>query len=548
MPSPIANRWNLPDLGVGLGLRGKHIPTILRQKPKVGWFEVIADNALVHEGWLRHALDELAERYPLVLHGVTLNLGSTDPLDLAYLKGIKALADRWQAPWVSDHLCWTGIDGRQSHDLLPVPYSEEMLAWMTQRVRLVQDVLERPLIVENPSSYLQFHQTTMTEWEFLARLAENADCGLLLDVNNVYVASQNHGFAWQDYLAAVPWSRVVQMHVAGHTTFETHLFDSHIGPVDAPVWDVLRAAFATCGGRSLLLEWDFAIPSFAQTWQEAQAAWARVADLDLPKPRHPPIEAHATAAPQLRDAPQAAALMRWMLAEVTGHPTGVAPEAWIAAHGRLTPDARVQIHRQMYAARCDDALAEDYPLLRKFMGKKPFAQMAAAYRLAVPSTSWALERYGEHLPTWLAAQATWPPHAAALATLELAQIGAHLAPAVAPLDTSVLSALLPADQGRLILRFAPAAQLVRLPHAVLPTAPGPQAWLVTRKAWQVLRRGLQATEAALLQRLMAGVTLADAMAAVVTADPDAEAELGAHVGSWLAAWVQAGALAALEIA
>ncbi len=548
MSHAIANRWNLPDLGLGLGLRGKHIPTILRQQPKVGWFEVIADNALIHQGWLRHALDELAERYPLVLHGVTLNIGSTDPLDLTYLKGIKALADRWRAPWVSDHLCWTGIDGRQSHDLLPVPYSEEMLAWVTQRVRLVQDVLERPLVVENPSSYLQFHQTTMPEWQFLARLAEDADCGLLLDVNNIYVAAQNHDFAWQDYLAAVPWARVCQMHVAGHTTFATHLFDSHIGPVDPPVWDVLRAAFAACGGRPLLLEWDFAIPSFARTWQEAQQAWAHVADLAVPKPPAPLVVPTAPRQPQLTDAPQSAALMRWMLDEVTGHPTGVAASQWIAGHGRLTPDARVAIHQQMYAARCDDALLEDYPLLRKFMGKKPFLAMAAAYRHAVPSTSWALERYGEHLPMWLAGQPRWPPHTAALAQLERALVQAHLALAAPPLDTSLLDGLTAADQGRLVLHFAPATQRVELDFAVLPTAPGPQVWLVARKVWQVNRRELHPVEARLLAQLMAGVALGPAMAAVVAADPDAADALAEHVGAWLAAWVQAGAVARLELA
>ena len=548
MSHAIANRWNLPDLGLGLGLRGKHIPTILRRQPKVGWLEVIADNALIHQGWLRYALDELAERYPLVLHGVTLNIGSTDPLDLAYLKGIKALADRWHAPWVSDHLCWTGIDGRQSHDLLPVPYSEEMLAWMTQRVRLVQDVLERPLVVENPSSYLQFHQTTMPEWQFLARLAEDADCGLLLDVNNIYVAAQNHDFAWQEYLAAVPWARVCQMHVAGHTTFATHLFDSHIGPVDPPVWDVLRAAFAACGGRPLLLEWDFAIPSFAQTWREAQQAWAHVADLAVAKPLAPPAVPRVQRRPQLADAPQSAALMRWMLDEVTGHPTGTPASQWIAVHGRLTPEARLAIHQQMYAARCDDALLEDYPLLRKFMGKKPFLAMAAAYRQAMPSTSWALERYGEHLPMWLAGQPRWPPHTAALAQLERALVEAHLAPAVPPLDTRLLDGLTDADQGRLVLHFAPATQRIALDFAVLPTAPGPQVWLVARNVWQVNRRELHPVEARLLAQLIAGMALGPAMAAVVEADPDAADALVEHVGAWLAAWVQAGAVARLELA
>ncbi len=539
---PIANRWNLPDLGLGLGLRGKHIPAILRQNPAVGWFEVIADNALSHPGWLRHALDQLAERYPLVLHGVTANLGSSDALDLDYLKGIKALADRWRVPWVSDHLCWTGIDGRQSHDLLPVPYNERTLAWLAHRVRLVQDVLERPLVVENPSSYMQFHASTLPEWQFLAQLAEAADCGLLLDVNNVYVSAKNHDFAWQDYLAAMPWSRVCQLHVAGHTTLETHLFDSHIGPVDAPVWDVLRAAFAACGGRPLLLEWDFAIPSLRETWREAQAAWARVADLHLPKPPPVVLPSPPPRTPPPLPPPELTALQRWMLAELTGWPTGQPADHWLTTHGRLTPAQRIAIHRGMYAARGDDALLEDYPLLRKALRKKRFLALAARYRHAVPSRSWALEQFGAQFPAWLATQPDVPVPIAALAQLELALTRAHLAPAAAPLDTRALADLAEADHGRLVLHFAPATQLVQLPHAVLPPAPGPQTWLVTRAGWQVQRQVLAPLAATLLARLMEGEPLGAAMAAVVAAQPERAAELTTHVGAWLAAWVQAGAL------
>ncbi len=546
MPTPIANRWNLPDLGLGLGLRGKHIPTILRQKPKVGWFEVILDNALVHEGWLRHALDELAERYPLVLHGVTLNLGSTDPLDLDYLKGFKQLADRWNVPWVSDHLCWTGIDGRQSHDLLPVPYSEEMLAWMTARVRLVQDVLERPLVVENPSSYLQFHQTTMPEWQFLARLAQDADCGLLLDVNNVYVSSRNHDFAWTDYLAAVPWDRVCQLHVAGHTTLETHLFDSHIGPVDPPVWDVLRAAFAACGGRPLLLEWDFAIPSFAQTWREAQQAWARVADLQQVKPVVPEVRLARPDVAQIQEPQEAAALMRWMQAEITGHATGVPAETWIAGHGRLSPNERVDIHRQMYAARCDDALADDFPLVKKQVGIARFRRLAAAYRLVTPSSSWALEHYGRHFPAWLAGRTDQPGHLANLARLERALTEAHLAPSCPPFDPAELSTLNHGDHEKLRLRFAPAAQLVELSSAILPPEPVPQHWLVARNRWESTRQLLAPLEAKLLKQLLNGAALGPAIEVVVGADPDAEVELAARIGAWLARWVACGAVIGVE--
>jgi uncharacterized protein (UPF0276 family) len=216
------------------------------------------------------------------MHGVALSIGSTDPLDRAYLQELRALRDRAQGLWVSDHLCWTGVAGKNTHDLLPMPYSEEALAHVTGRVRAVQDFLGAPLALENPSTYVEHASvgavSVMPEWEFLARLAEEADCALLLDVNNVFVSAYNHGFEPRTYLAAMPWDRVVQLHVAGHTHHGTHIVDSHIGPVDDAVWSLAAEAYWRAGGVSVLLEWDAEIPSFDVTHAEALRARAFIAE------------------------------------------------------------------------------------------------------------------------------------------------------------------------------------------------------------------------------------------------------------------------------
>lgn len=267
----MANRFNLPDLGLGLGLRTVHYSHILEHQPPVDWFEIISENYLQTRGKPLYFLDQIAERYPIVMHGVSLSIGSADPLDRAYLTELAALRDRVGARWVSDHLCWTGVAGKNTHDLLPMPYTEEALRHTAARVREVQDILGAPLALENPSSYVEFSASTMSEWGFLAALAREADCALLVDVNNIYVSAYNHGFDPMTYLDALPWDRVVQFHVAGHTNNGTHIVDTHIGPVVDPVFQLLGEAYRRAQAP-VLLEWDAEIPSFDEVHAEAQRA------------------------------------------------------------------------------------------------------------------------------------------------------------------------------------------------------------------------------------------------------------------------------------
>ncbi len=262
-------RLGHPHLGFGIGLRTVHFGEILANWPAIDWFEIISENFLQTRGRPRYVLDQIAERYPIVMHGVSLSIGSSDPLDFEYLNQLRRLADDVQARWVSDHICWTGVNGVNTHDLLPLPYDESTLWHVVERVKIVQDVLERRLVLENPSSYVEFTQSAMPEWEFVARLAEEADCGLLIDVNNVFVSAWNHEFDPVEYLRAIPAHRIVQMHLAGHLDRGSHRIDTHDGPVIDPVWNLYRLTQElTPSGVSTLLEWDARIPDLATVHAE----------------------------------------------------------------------------------------------------------------------------------------------------------------------------------------------------------------------------------------------------------------------------------------
>ncbi|HKZ74683.1 MAG TPA: DUF692 domain-containing protein [Steroidobacteraceae bacterium] len=249
-----------PSLGFGLGLRPDHYETILAGRPAVDWFEAITENYLVPGGKPLHYLARIRERHPLVLHGVSLSIGSTAPLDRDYLSQVKVLAARIEPAWVSDHLCWTGTAGTNTHDLLPMPYTDEAVRHVAARVRTVQDVLGRRILLENVSSYVGFQASTLTEWEFVAAVAEEADCLVLLDVNNVYVSSVNHEIDALTYLDAIPAQRVQQIHLAGHENCGDYLIDTHGEPVPDPVWALYTAAVRRFGAVTTMIERDSNIP------------------------------------------------------------------------------------------------------------------------------------------------------------------------------------------------------------------------------------------------------------------------------------------------
>ena len=256
----------------GLGLRPEHYEEIVASPGKVSWFEALSENYMVKGGMPLYWLDRIRRDYPMALHGVSLSIGTTDPLDTAYLDGLKALADRVQPMWVSDHLCFTGHGGLSMHDLLPLPYTEEALDHVAERVRRVQDHLGRRLVLENVSSYVTYAASELTEWDFIAALSERADCDILLDVNNVYVSAFNHEFDAKTFLRGMPRQRVRQFHLAGHAHKGSHIIDTHDHPIVADVWDLYAEAVKLFPGVPTMIERDADIPPYAELLAELDVA------------------------------------------------------------------------------------------------------------------------------------------------------------------------------------------------------------------------------------------------------------------------------------
>ncbi|CAN5875317.1 DUF692 domain-containing protein [soil metagenome] len=268
-----ANPFNgQTDYGIGIGLRVPHYRHILEKKPVVDWFEIISENFMVDGGRPLEVLDSILEQYRVVQHGVSMYFGNADPLDRDHLKKLKRLVKRTNTPWLSDHLCWGSVNGKCSHDLLPMPYTMAVAKHTASKIKEASDFLEVPICVENVSSYAEFKQNEMTEWEFLTEVVEQADCGILLDVNNIYVSSENHGFDPYEYIRGVPAHRVGQIHIAGHKRYEHVILDTHDQPVPDPVWALYAEAIQRSGNTATLLEWDDSIPSFNEVHDEALKA------------------------------------------------------------------------------------------------------------------------------------------------------------------------------------------------------------------------------------------------------------------------------------
>jgi hypothetical protein len=261
-----------PYLGYGLGLRPVHYQDILEQLPAVDWFEALTENYLVPGGKPLYFLDRVRENYPVVLHGVSMSIGASEPLNLDYLRQVKALAQRIEAEWISDHLCWTGVHGKNLHDLMPLPYTEETIRHVASRVRQAQDVLGRQLLLENVSSYVTYRASQISEWEFLSAVAEAADCLILLDINNIHVSAFNHGFDAQDYLDGIDPRRVRQFHLAGHQNHGDYIIDTHDEPIIDAVWDLYAAALRRFGPVSTMIERDDNIPPLAELIDELDQA------------------------------------------------------------------------------------------------------------------------------------------------------------------------------------------------------------------------------------------------------------------------------------
>lgn len=402
-----------PDLGVGLGLRVPHLRYILTHHPDVDFFEIISENFMVDGGPPLRNLDAILERYRVVLHGVSMGLGSAEPLDRDHLSRLVALARRTKTPWVSEHLCWTKHRDAHLHDLLPLPCTDAVAAFIADKAAFVQDSLGLPFAIENLSSYVGFSQSQMPEWEFYRQVVERADCFMMLDVNNVFVSSVNHAFDPWEYLAAIPWDRVIQVHVAGHTVRpDGTLLDTHDHPVRPEVWELYRYASEQTGGVSTILEWDDNFLPFPDTLAEAvkARAYRPAPDPDRSTPRVPPGKHPEPAEPielQRQQAGFAASITTPLQIDDDGYrynPDRYDPDtvASMLPGPTLSPVDRLSIYNQQYWFRLLTVAQDELPLTRRLLGLTELNRLTTAYLDAFPSAHPELHRLLERLPRFLA--------------------------------------------------------------------------------------------------------------------------------------------------
>lgn len=548
-----------PDLGCGVGLRAKHYPVITGEWPKVDWFEAMSENYMDSGGRPIVILEQIRAHYPMALHGVALSIGSTDPLNEKYLQRLKTLIARIQPAMVSDHLSWSGAGGEQLHDLLPLPFTEESIQHVVSRVTRVQDYLKRPILLENVSTYIAFKHSVMPEWEFLREVALRSGCGILLDLNNIYVNSKNHGFDAYDYLDGIPGDKIGQFHLAGHTDMGTYLFDTHSRPVIAPVWDLYRDALGRWGPIPTLVEWDEEIPEFSDLMEECGRA-RKIYDTEIVSSelqgRGVIYHAHNSGRKKLRPYNDANVIplhqiQAWMK-------TWVQPDGEKYAADFVIGGERLSVYSGGYVARAYEALKEGYEAVHRLLGDEKFMGMAEPYARSYPSHSYNLTWAGRHLPAFLHDHPVpGMPYLEDLARLEWMIVESFHAFDVPPFDPSQL-AKIPAEdweQARLFFQSSvrlfsaewPVLQLwsnrSTLDPGSIPLEKEKQYLLIGRRGVQVRCEYLDAKQYQLLEGLLGGRTLGEACEDLAVSSGD---EL-IPVTEWFARWVQDGLIARCEI-
>lgn len=551
--SPASGLW--PVLGCGVGLRAEHYNHILSEKPKVDWFEAITENFMDSGGRPIQILAEIRKHYPILLHGVSLSIGSADPLDEKYLSRLKALVDRIEPAAVSDHLCWSGVEGESLHDLLPLPLTEEAADYVAERVQKVQDYLGRRIMIENVSTYVTFKHSTMPEWEFLTEVARRAGCGILLDLNNIYVNSKNHGFDPEVYVRSVPGELVGQFHLAGHTDMGAFLFDTHKGSIVNPVWNLYEKALALYGQVSTLVEWDAEIPDFSRLMEEAGKArvyYDRAAKIPgglrgrAAAPKAYSAKSHEAWKGLLEDQRRLKTLVR----------PGVAPAAGAAEmlnpQGGASGKERMDVYAGGYVARIHESLTETYEAIKHVLGDASFCRLAEEYAAARPSHSYNLSEAGRELAEYLETAPVsqkfgFLPDLARLERLIADSFHAWLEK---PFDPSVLAGIDEDGWDSLKLRFQPSVKVFASKWPVLDVWSArhtplkdisidlvgrPQNVIVYRVGGDVRCLGADDLQRDLVAALMAGKTLGEAIQSL---GPDADPPLQ----EWFAFWASQGLL------
>lgn len=580
-------RNQMAPLDVGVGLRAPHYRQFLAQRPAIGWLEVHTENYLDQAGWDWQVLSQLRRDYPLSLHGVGLGLGSARGFSDDHLERVASLVQRVEPALVSEHLCWGAVADRQLNDLLPVTLDRAALDLLSERVQRVQDRLQRQILLENVSTYVRFQADAMGETEFLAALAARTGCGLLLDINNLYVNQCNHGEDALQAMAAIAPGTVGEIHLAGHLVTPLAVIDHHGDTVAEPVWRLYEAALRRFGRVPTLIEWDTDLPALDVLLGEADKARALA---DRLAPATPPVSivfaAPAGAAVRAVQVAAEANVQDDMQAELqaelqadaqsdaqSGAQSGVqddvftppvfaltqhefaaalfdpAREAAVQARLRAGQDSRrFGLYRGNLTATWDKTLANAYPVIRMLVGEEFFGGLSRAYGLAHPSGNADLNRFGDHFATFLAGfpHTAQFPYLPDMARLEWAVHRAHYAPDAAALTAGQLAALAPERLEQCTMTLHPACGLHASPWAVVPLwlahQPGTdhdfpaqmgQAshGIVLRPQWQTRLLPLQAAAHAALAQLAAGATFGAALDAAFALD---EAfDIGGQLGLWL---------------
>ncbi len=562
MPSP----W--PRLGCGAGLRSLHYPVITQEWPRISWFEAISENYMDTGGRPLAILEKVREHYPLALHGTALSIGSIDAVNIPYLTRLKSLIERIDPFIVSDHLCGSGVGGNVLHDLLPLPFTGEAIRHTAEHLRQVQEFLGRQILIENVSTYVTYRHSVMPEWEFLAEVAKRSGCGILLDLNNIYVNSVNHGFDPYDYVRRIPRELVGQFHLGGHTDMGTFLFDTHSKAVIDPVWDLYREALKVMGPVSTLIEWDADIPPFevlSAEVKKAQAIYDELKDVTLT-----PIEVFAPRPAQgtglsnrdLSLQTSLPAIQNWMR-------TKIQPQTEESAD-RLSPEPycdpkgeegkrRIAAYTGGYPARFHESLSEVYETIRSLLGPERFMDLAHDYAVRYPSRDHNLNFVGRHLPEFLKTSKLTKefPFLSDLARLEWLISEAFHSFERPPVRPEEMTSIPPEQWEDLRLTFQPSTALLSSFWPVFQLwtnrkssfsgvstdrSKSPEHILVGRRGLQIRAELLDPQQFRLLEALLAGKDLGAACEVLAEGGGD---ELP-PITEWFSRWIQDGLIADLD--
>ncbi|MGH1456794.1 MAG: MNIO family bufferin maturase [Alphaproteobacteria bacterium] len=540
-----------PQMGYGLGFRPTHFSYIKEHKPDIDWFEVISENYMDTGGKPRRLLDELREHYPIVMHGVSLSIGTVDPINSEYIAKLRKLIDDVNPKWVSDHLCWTGVAHKNSHDLLPVPYTDEALKHIIERIKQVQDALGRRIILENPSTYLEFTASTMTEWDFIKTMAEEADCGLLLDVNNIYVSCYNHRWDPKTYIDALPLDRVQQIHLAGHTNKGTHIVDTHDDHVIDEVWTMYRYIIEKGGFKNTMVEWDDKIPEFPVVMEEVDKAkhWASADHAPTEMPSFQSFRDNIRPSEKLT--PYEDELGDMQEAILSGDGEHMSPQTRIVPKPDFAPEEQIDRYIKGYRYRLFDLVYDDYPALRALLGKPATDKLIREYVQATPSTHFNISRYVEHFPDYVRDNAS--PFAYELCVLETALSRIFDAQESAALTQDDLTGLTPESFMEMELKPRAALKLFAFSYPVNAvyqahlngegiTDPEKETSFlaVFRHEDKLWRLDLEEREYMVLSSLFAGLPVGEALNAAISDDDETAFTA---IGDWFSKWMGNGLLA-----